>query len=62
MEYAVYKGDTFICLGTDIECANYMGIKLETFNYYLTPTYKNKLAKRKSKKGSNSTEVIILED
>lgn len=60
MEYAVYKGDTFICLGTDEECAAYMEIKLDTFKHYLTPTYKKKVAKRK--KSNNPILVIELDN
>ncbi len=38
-EYAVYKGDIFICIGTAKECAEYMDIKEESFRFYLSPTY-----------------------
>lgn len=45
-DYAVYKGDEFICLGTAKECAAYLGVKPESIQYLTTPTYKKRLEKR----------------
>lgn len=50
MEYAVYKGDTFICMGTAEECAEEMGILVKSFKFYLTPSYQNRINKRKRAK------------
>lgn len=47
-KFAIYKGDTFICSGTASECAEILGVKDETVRYYLTPTYKKRLRKRKN--------------
>jgi hypothetical protein len=47
MEYACYKGDVFVCMGTAKECADYLGIKEKTFRWYLNPAYHKRLEKRK---------------
>ncbi|MGG4267401.1 hypothetical protein [Peribacillus simplex] len=45
-EYAVYKGDEFICLGTARECANYLGVKISTIRFLLSPAYLKRIEKR----------------
>ncbi|QNG60370.1 hypothetical protein H4O14_02250 [Bacillus sp. PAMC26568] len=59
-EYAVYKGDTFICIGTVEECANYLDVSPQTIRFYLSPAYKKRIAKRGET--SNSLTVIKIED
>jgi hypothetical protein len=59
-EYAVYKGESLICIGTIVECAKHMGVLPETVRFYLTPTYQKRLAKRKNPK--NYLTVTKLED
>lgn len=49
MEYAVYKGDEFIMIGTIYEIANEFGIKIESAKYYLTDAYKRRIKRRGSK-------------
>ncbi|PKR86117.1 hypothetical protein [Heyndrickxia camelliae] len=46
MEYAVYKGEEIICIGTALECAKHMGIKVKSFRFYLTPSYQRRIEKR----------------
>lgn len=41
-EYALYKGDEFIDLGTIEELAERMGVAPKTIRHYQTPTYKKK--------------------
>lgn len=60
MEYAVYKGDSVVCIGTLNECAVYMGVLPETVRFYTTPTYQKRVAKRKNPR--NYITVIKLED
>lgn len=60
MDYAIYKGDTFLCVGSDKECAKFMGVKPETIRWYLSPAYQRRLAKRK-KSEKNAIIVIRLE-
>jgi mannitol/fructose-specific phosphotransferase system IIA component len=59
-EYAVYKGDSLIVIGTIKECAEHMGVLQKTVRYYLTPTYEKRLAKRK--KARNYITVFKLDD
>ncbi len=42
LEYALYKGDDFIALGTMQEIANKLGVKLATLQYYRTPTFQKR--------------------
>lgn len=50
-EYAVYKGDEFLCLGTARECAAYLGVKISTIRYLLSPAYSKIIEKRQDSKG-----------
>lgn len=59
-EYAIYKGDNLLCIGTPKECADFMGVKVETVKFYLTPTYQRRVAKRKNAR--NYLTVTKLED
>lgn len=60
-EYAVYKGDTFICLGTARECAEFMEIKLDSFYFYISPSYKKRSANRKYEL-TGAITIIEIED
>lgn len=53
-EYAIYKGDEFLIIGTRQECADRLGVKPDTISYYCTPTYRKKLKAR----GSEHIAVI----
>ena len=59
-EYAVYKGDSFICAGTINECAEYMGVLAKTIRFYTTPAYQRRIEKRKNAR--NYITVIKLDD
>ncbi|MEN1938906.1 hypothetical protein AAIE21_26100 [Paenibacillus sp. 102] len=59
-EYAVYKGEPLVCIGTIQECAQHMGVLPETVRYYTTPAYQRKLAKRK--RARNYLTVTKLEE
>lgn len=45
-EYAIYKGDDLIIIGTRQECADELGVKPDTISYYCSPAYRKKLEKR----------------
>lgn len=60
MEYALYKGDKLIAIGTIQEIANELGVQYRTIKYYTTNAYKRKLAKRKNPK--NYKELILIDD
>ncbi|MBC2367811.1 hypothetical protein HBP99_04145 [Listeria booriae] len=38
-EYALYKGDELLKIGTVDELAEYKGVKRETILFYTSPTY-----------------------
>ena len=59
-EYAVYKGESLVCIGTIQEYADHMGVLPETVRFYKTPVYQRRLAKRK--KSQNYLTVTELED
>lgn len=41
-EYALYKGDTFVMIGTANELAEYLNVKRQTVEFYKTPTYRKR--------------------
>ena len=41
-EYALYKGDTFIDLGTRSYLATLLNVKPDTITFYQTPTYRKR--------------------
>lgn len=47
IEYAVYKGEQLLCIGTADECAKELKVKPEYIQWLTTPTAKRRLAKRK---------------
>ncbi|AOH54452.1 hypothetical protein ABE28_008815 [Peribacillus muralis] len=51
LEYAVYKGDEFLCLGTAKECATYLGVTVQTIRFMVSPTYR--------KRTQNSKDPLI---
>jgi hypothetical protein len=56
-EYALYKGDTLLNVGTIKEIAEATGTKPSTLHYYATPAYRKRckdLGKRK--------QLVRLED
>lgn len=56
-EYAVYKGEKLLGIGTIKELAEILNVKIETVRFYNTPTYKKRV-----KKGKNRRELIKIED
>jgi hypothetical protein len=38
-EFAIYKNDDFICIGTAKECAEMLNVKVDTIYFYATPTH-----------------------
>ena len=58
-EYAVYRGDDYICSGTAAECAEFLGVVINSFYRYLTNTHAREQEGRQSK---NAITVIRLDD
>ncbi len=59
-EYALYKGEELLMIGTLEEIAVARGVQLNTIKFYLTPTYQRRIAKRK--KPRNYLELVKLDD
>ncbi|EEL33110.1 hypothetical protein bcere0019_37090 [Bacillus cereus Rock3-28] len=59
-EYVVYKGESFICIGTAKECADYMGVLPATVRFYTRPAYQMRIENRKNAR--NYITVTELEE
>lgn len=46
-QYAVYRGDDLVCIGTASKCAQASGVKRETIAWQSTPAAKRRLAARR---------------
>lgn len=55
-DYAVYKGDELVIIGTAKECAEYMGVKENTIRVYASPRRRERAIK------TGGTYAIKLED
>lgn len=40
--YALYHGDDYLMQGSKQEIADYLGVKIRTIDFYLSPTYKKR--------------------
>lgn len=58
-DYAIYKGDEFLFLGKVKECAEFLDIEPSSIMFLATPSYRKRLAKRKTR---NPLIVIKIED
>lgn len=56
-EFAMYKGEELLGIGTAKELAEMLNVKVETIRFYNTPTYKKRV-----KRGKNRRELIEIED
>lgn len=54
-EYALYKGEECLAIGTIKEIAEHMKVKPETIKFYMRPTYK----KRGLGLKSNNRRILI---
>lgn len=57
IQYALYKGDEFIALGTKYYLADYIGVTVRTIEFYTSPTYR-----KRNKKGNCYIVIKIEED
>ena len=55
-EYALYKGEDLIAMGTASEIAKETGVKRTTIYHYKTPAYQRRAEKRKN---SKSVRVLV---
>ena len=56
-EYALYKSEEILAMGTIFEIALEMGVTVETIKYYGCNSYKKKLAKRKKQTARVLVEI-----
>lgn len=57
-EYALYKGEELLAMGTKREIAEQLGVSASTIGYYGTPVY----ARRTSDNGAMKYKVIVYYD
>ena len=55
-EYALYKGEKCLGIGSIKELAEQFNVQEKTIKFYLTPTYKKRVKKSKNRK-----ELILIE-
>lgn len=56
-DYALYKGDRFIDLGSKRYLANLLNVKVGTITFYATPTYR-----KRANKNNNGLIVIKIKE
>ena len=59
-EYAIYKGENLLEIGTERQLAIELGVKIETIKFYRSPAYARRLAERK-KRGENCRVIVTLD-
>ena len=60
IEYAIYKGDKFLFIGTAEECAERMDVQPSFIKWLTTPTGKRRFESRKDK--SRCLTAVKLDD
>lgn len=46
--YALYRGDTFLEIGTIEEIADFLGLTVRSVRHYRTPSYRSRVNDRKA--------------
>jgi hypothetical protein len=59
-DYAVYRGDELLSIGTIKECSEHLGVKEETLRFYTSPVYKKRVEKRND--ADSAIIVFRIED
>lgn len=59
-QYAVYKGEELLVMGSAKECAEKLGVKEATVRFYSTPAYRDRLEGRKAE--NNRIVTIAIDD
>lgn len=60
-EYALYRGDVFVSVGTAVELAEEMGVQPKTIQFLSTPSYKRRMDAAKQPRGKRKY-TVKLED
>lgn len=61
-EYALYKGEDILSMGTIEEIAEELQVQKQTITYYRTQAYKNRLKRRNALNGNVRILVSLAED
>ena len=61
-EYALYKGEEIIAIGTISEIAEELGVQEQTVAYYKTQAYQNRLRRRNAIDGNVRVLIPLDED
>ena len=61
-EYAFYKGEEILDIGTIKELAEKFNLKIATMYYYCSETYRKRLANRKTRKARILVRLELDED
>jgi len=61
-EYALYKGEQILAIGTIPYIARTLGVKRETVKYYRTQAYQNRLKRRNALNGNVRILVALDEE
>lgn len=61
-EYMVYKNDDFQMIGTAKECADFLGVKVNTFFMYQTKSRQEQFSKLKKHSKLYKLEITKLEE
>ena len=60
-EYALYKGEEILAIGTIPYIARVMGVQRQTITYYRTQAYQNRLKRRNALNG-NVRILVALDE
>lgn len=60
-EYALYKGENLLAIGTAQEIADEMNVKKETVLFYEKPAYKKRVSKREKGLRGNVRILVALD-
>lgn len=58
-EYAIYKGDNMIFMGTTTECAEHFGVKKNTIYYWSYPSHHKRANSKKRDGKDRNTKIAI---
>jgi|SRR5690625_2397868 len=61
-EYAVYRGDELVVMGTAKECADFLGVKPNYIHWLVTPAAERRHSKRTNKGGLRAVRMEDEED
>ncbi|MBS4538197.1 hypothetical protein GOQ27_06965 [Clostridium sp. D2Q-11] len=61
-EYALYKGEDLLAMGTIPELAKRMGVQKDSMAYYRTKAYQNRLKRRNAMNGNVRMLVELDEE